>query len=93
MSATITVIGVKHDIIDEMTYSDTINLSAGVITDITTTISSTLEIFNVYLLDVDGNELSPPMITINVSVAAGVYHIYIYSVDLMNNTRLKIIYK
>jgi hypothetical protein len=90
MSATITVTGIKHDI-REMTYSQTISLSAGVTTDVTTTITSNLEIFNVYIMDANGNELSPPSINVNVGASGGVYHVYIYCSEALSNVQLKII--
>lgn len=75
---------------EEMTYSvQTINLGAGVEYDLTTTISSAREIFNV-LPDYGGADAN---ITVTWAVVAGFWHIYLYSVDAITGVKVKIIYK
>ena len=74
---------------EEMKYSQTINLSAGVETDITTTV--TTEPYNVFLLDSSGNDITS-LVTIRVTLVVTVYHVYITSVDALNNCKLKILY-
>jgi hypothetical protein len=74
----------------EMTYSvQTINLTAEVLYDLTTTISSVHEIYNV-LPDYSGADAN---ITVTWAVVAGFWHIYLYSVDAITGVKVKIIYK
>ena len=73
----------------EMKYLQTINLSAGAETDITTTV--TTEPYNVFLLDSSGNDITA-LVTIRVALVGTVYHVYITSVDALNNCKLKILY-
>ena len=74
---------------EEMKYSQTINLSAGVETDVTTTI--TTEPYNVFLLDSSGNDITA-LVTISIALVGLVYHVYISTVDALNNVKLKILY-
>ena len=74
---------------EEMKYLQTINLSAGAETDITTTV--TTEPYNVFLLDSSGNDITA-LVTIRVALVGTVYHVYITSVDALNNCKLKILY-
>jgi hypothetical protein len=73
----------------EMKYLQTINLSAGAETNITTTV--TTEPYNVFLLDSSGNDITA-LVTIRVALVGTVYHVYITSVDALNNCKLKILY-
>lgn len=74
---------------EEMKYSQTINLSAGVETDVTTTV--TTEPYNIFLLDSSGNDITS-LVTIAIALVGLVYHVYIVSVDALNNCKLKILY-
>lgn len=74
---------------NEMKYLQTINLSAGSQTDVTTTLLT--EPYNVELIDSDGNVITEG-VTKSIALSGGVYHVYIYSVDALNNVKLKIIY-
>lgn len=73
---------------EEMKYSQTINLSAGA-NDVTTTI--TTEPYNVFLLDSSGNDITA-LVTISIALVGLVYHVYISTVDALNNVKLKILY-
>lgn len=70
-------------------YVTTVNLSAGVETDVTTTL--TTEPYNIMVLDSDGNDITC-LVTIRIEFTGVVYHIYIYSVDALNNVKVKVIY-
>jgi hypothetical protein len=72
-----------------MKYLDTINLAAMATTTVTTTV--TTEPYNVFLLDSSGIDITPN-VTITLELSGGVYKIHIYSVDALNNVKLKIIY-
>lgn len=74
----------------EMTYPiQTIDLGAGIEYDLTTTIPSTREIFNV-LPDYGGADAN---VDVTWAVVAGFWHIYLYSVDAISGVKVKIIYK
>jgi uncharacterized protein (TIGR02145 family) len=80
---------VRDIINEEMKYLQTINLNAGVITSITTPLTS--EPYNVFLLDEDGNDITST-VTISLALVGGVYVIYIYTSLPLNNVKLKILY-
>lgn len=65
-----------------------INLSSGA-NDVTTTI--TTEPYNVFLLDSSGNDITA-LVTISIALVGLVYHVYISTVDALNNCKLKILY-
>lgn len=71
-----------------MKYLQTIDLSSGA-NDVTTTI--TTEPYNVFLLDSSGNDITA-LVTISVALSGLVYHVYISTVDALNNVKLKILY-
>jgi len=74
----------------EMKYPvQTINLTAGVETDVTTTIIT--EPYNVFLLDSSGNDITSS-VTISLALTGGVYVVTIYSVDALTGVKLKILY-
>lgn len=74
----------------EMKYPvQTVNLGAGVETDITTTL--TRKPYNIELLDSSGNVIEGT-VTIRVALAGSVYHIYIYSTDALTGVELYILY-
>lgn len=76
----------------DMKYLATISLTGGVgEDDFTTTISSTREIYNIYLEDSSGNDITST-VTIRVATSGGVWHVYIYSTDAVANVKLKILY-
>jgi hypothetical protein len=75
----------------DMKFFSTINLVAGVETGYATTIPSTKEIYNVYLEDSSGNDITSG-VTIRVAVSGGVWVVYIYSTDALTNVKLKILY-
>lgn len=76
---------------EEMKYLDTISLSAGSETDVTTTLASSRVIYNIFLEDSDGNVIEDA-VTIRSAVDGGVWHVYIYSTDALTDVALKIIY-
>lgn len=82
-------IGAVFNHSDGMKYSQTINLSAGATTTVVTTINT--EPYNVFLLDSSGNDITS-RVTISIALVGAVYVIYIYSVDALNNCKLKILY-
>lgn len=71
-----------------MKYLQTIDLSSGA-NDVTTTI--TTEPYNVFLLDSSGNDITA-LVTISIALVGLVYHVYISTVDALNNVKLKILY-
>ena len=77
-----------------MKYLQTIDLNAGVDTDITTTL--TTEPYSVLLLDENAVTGEWDDITYSVQIAIAlvglVYHVYIYSFDALTSIKLKIIY-
>lgn len=75
---------------EEMKYLDTVNLGAGVVTDITTTL--TTEPYNIFVLDSAGNELGDPEIAVSLALVGGVYHVYIFTAVALNNVKVKILY-
>ena len=79
------------EILDDMKYIDTIDLTGGVEGDFTTTISSAKEIYNIFLEDSTGADITST-VTIRVAASGGVWHVYIYSVDALTDVKLKIIY-
>ena len=74
-----------------MKYLQTINLSAGSETDVTTTIADSKVLYNIFLEDSTGVVIEDG-VTIRTAASGGVWHVYIYSVDALNNVALKIIY-
>jgi hypothetical protein len=75
---------------DEMKYPiSTINLSAGVERDVTT--SLTAKPYNVQLLDSSGNVIEST-VDIRVALSGGVYHIYVTSSEALTNVELYILY-
>ena len=74
---------------EDMKYLDTISLTAGAETDITTTL--TTKPYNVQLLDSSGNVIESTL-QIRTELSGGVYHIYIYSVDALTDVGLYILY-
>lgn len=68
-------------------YTDTINLSAGIETDVVTTLTTEPYIVNLY--DSSGVKIDLP---ISVILSGGVYHLLIYSTDALTDVKLFIIY-
>lgn len=91
MSVIITKINIGYNVDAEMKYLQTINLTAGVETDITTTVTDGNIIYNIFVEDSSGNVIESG-VGIRSATSGGVWHVYIYSVDALNNVRLKIIY-
>lgn len=75
---------------DEMKYLQTVSLTGGAVTDITTTLTS--EPYNVFVLDSAGNELGDPEIGVSLALVGGVYHIYVYSAIAIPSVKVKILY-
>lgn len=75
---------------DAVKYEATIALDAGVVTRITTTI--TTEPYSVMVLDSTGKIIGPHLIDIQLLESAGVYVLDIYSADALTGLTLKIIY-
>lgn len=76
--------------IGEMTYPvQTINLAADTEYDLTTTLISTKEIYNV-LPDYNGEDAE---IKVTWATAGGVWHVYLWSSDALVGVKVKIIYK
>ena len=76
--------------INDMTYPvTTIDLVGESQYDLTTTITSAHEIYNV-LPDYGGADAE---VTISWAISGGVWHIYFYSVDSLTGVKIKIIYK
>ena len=75
---------------DSLKYSKTFDLSAGVVTRVTTTL--TTEPYSVMVLDSTGKIIGPHLIDIQILLVGGVYVLDIYSADLIENLKLKIIY-
>jgi hypothetical protein len=77
-------------IADKVTkYSSTINLSAGVVTQKTTTV--TTEPYSILLLDASDNVITDSVI-ISLTIAGGFYVLNIYSADAITGVKLKILY-
>lgn len=75
---------------NEMTYAvQTINLVSEVEYDLTTTITSLHEIYNV-LPDYEGEDAE---IKVTWAIAGGVWHVYLWSSDSLTGVKVKIIYK
>jgi hypothetical protein len=74
----------------EMKYLQTVNLSAGVENDITTTLVS--EPYNIFLLDSSGNDITDDVGPRRLGIVGGFYHVYIYSTDVLAGVKLKILY-
>jgi hypothetical protein len=75
----------------DMKFLSTIDLTGGVEGDFTTTISSSREIYNIYVEDSSGNDLTST-VTIRVAASGGVWHVYLYSTDSLTDIKLKILY-
>ena len=75
---------------DLMKYSQTISLTAGVETDITTTVVDSRVIYNIFLEDSSANVIEDG-VTIRSATSGGYWHVYIYSVDDLTDAVLKII--
>jgi hypothetical protein len=80
-----------EEILDDMKYIDLIDFTGGVEDDFTTTIASTKEIYNVFIEDSGGNDITST-VTIRLEVSGGVWHVFIYSIDPLTGVKLKIIY-
>lgn len=74
---------------EEMKYLQTVNLTAMATKDVTTTVVT--EPYNVFILDSSGNDITSD-VTISLALVAGVYHVYIYSTDALNNVKVKLLY-
>ena len=80
----------KLYIIGEMTYPvQTIDIVGDEQYDLTTTLLSTREIYNV-LPDYGGADAN---VSITWAVSGGVWHVYLYNVDSLSGVKVKIIYK
>lgn len=80
---------VLNEILDDaMKYASTINLSAGINTVVTTTL--TVVPYSVQLLDSSGNDISGLLVSITLS--GGVYVLTFYSVDALTGCKLYILY-
>jgi N-acetylglucosamine-6-phosphate deacetylase len=75
---------------DAVKYEATIALDAGVVTRVTTTI--TTEPYSVMVLDSTGKIVGPHLIDIQLLEVGGVYVLDIYSADALSGLTLKIIY-
>lgn len=73
---------------DEMKYTATIALSAGVDTPVTTTLTKIP--YSVQLLDSSGNDISRCLTAITLS--SGVYVLTFYSVDALTGCTLYLLY-
>lgn len=75
---------------NDMKYPlETVNLSAGENTVVTTTLTN--EPYSVELIDSSGNIITEG-ISKNIALSGGVYVVTLYSVDALSNVKLKIIY-
>ncbi len=75
---------------EEMKYPvQTINLTAGDETEVTTTLTSLP--YNTELYDSNDNIITEG-ITKRYELVGGVYHLFIYSVDALNGVKLRILY-
>lgn len=80
----------RNKIAGEMTYPIvTIDLVAEVLYDLTTTIPSGREIYNV-LPDYGGADAN---VSVTWAIVGNVWHVYFYSVDTLTDVKIKIIYK
>ena len=76
----------------DMKFISEVSLTGGATEDdFTTTIASTREIYNVYIEDSSGNDITAT-VTIRVAASGGVWHVYIYSVDAIADIKIKILY-
>ena len=75
---------------EEMKYLQTVNLSPGVETDITTTLTS--EPYNLEFIDSAGNVITTGLLQPRLALSGGVYHVYVYSTTEYTGVKLKIIY-
>ena len=83
-------IEVKDIIDDEMKYLQVINLGAGVDTDIVTPLTS--EPYNLEFIDSTGKVITKDLGDPVLTLTGGVYHVSVYSTDVLTNVKLKIIY-
>lgn len=72
----------------DMKYSQTVNLTAGVEYDLTTTIPGAIKIYNV-LPDYGGTDSE---VDVTWAIVAGVWHIYLTSVDSLTGVDVKVIF-
>jgi hypothetical protein len=75
-----------------MKYLQTVNLTGGVVNDITTTLATGSEPYSVMILDSSGNEISDPDLQVTITLSGGLYHLLIYSSDSLTGVKLKILY-
>jgi hypothetical protein len=76
---------------DDMKYLQTKDLGAGVITDVTTPLTSTQEPYNVFVLDTDGNDITS-LVGISIELIGGVWVIHIDTIIEYLGAKIKIIY-
>ncbi len=76
---------------DDMKYLQTKDLSAGVTTDVTTTLTTGQEPYNVFVLDADGNDITS-LIGISIELLGGVYVLHIDTLNEYLGAKIKIIY-
>ena len=76
---------------DDMKYLQTKDLSAGVTTDVTTTLTTGQEPYNVFVLDADGNDITS-LIGISIELLGGVYVVHIDTLNEYLGAKIKIIY-
>lgn len=69
------------------TYSDTVNLGAGVVTQLVTTVDA--EPWSIFILDALGNI---PSLQVSIDLVGGFYVVDIYSTDALNGVKVKILY-
>ena len=74
---------------DDMKYLQTKDLAAGVITDVTTPLTS--EPYNVFILDSDGNDITG-FVGVSIELIGGVYVIHIDTSNEYLGAKIKIIY-
>lgn len=79
----------NNTIYGEMKYLQTISLSAGENTVISTTLAT--EPYNIELIDSSGNVITSG-VTISTTLSGGHYVVTIYSVDALTGVKLKILY-
>lgn len=78
-------------ILDDMAkYSTTASLTAGVVTRITTTI--TTEPYSLLVQDSEGRVINPPAIDAQFILDGGVWNLDLYSVEALTDVKIKITY-
>jgi hypothetical protein len=76
----------------DMKYEQTVTLSAGVETIITTTLTEEQEPYSVMFMDSDGKIITTDISDPLLEIVSGVWQITVYSSEYIYNAKLKIIY-